>query len=42
VWDVTDPIKRLINKRVVVDDGRLADPGVPLDELAPLEKGGVA
>jgi 3-phenylpropionate/trans-cinnamate dioxygenase ferredoxin reductase component len=42
VWDVTDPIKRLISQRVVVDDGRLADPGVPLDELAPLEKGGVA
>jgi 3-phenylpropionate/trans-cinnamate dioxygenase ferredoxin reductase component len=42
VWDVTDPIKRLINQRVVVDDGRLADPGVPLDELAPHEKEGVA
>jgi 3-phenylpropionate/trans-cinnamate dioxygenase ferredoxin reductase subunit len=42
VWDVTDPIKRLISQRVVVDDGRLADQGVALDELAPLEKGGVA
>jgi 3-phenylpropionate/trans-cinnamate dioxygenase ferredoxin reductase component len=42
VWDVTDPIKRLISQRVVVDDGRLADPGVPLHELAQLEKGGVA
>jgi 3-phenylpropionate/trans-cinnamate dioxygenase ferredoxin reductase component len=42
VWDVTDPIKRLINQRVAVDDRRLADPGVPLDELAQLKKGGVA
>ncbi len=42
LWDVTDPIKRLISQRVVVDDGRLADPGVPLDELAPHEKEGVA
>jgi 3-phenylpropionate/trans-cinnamate dioxygenase ferredoxin reductase component len=42
VWDVTDPIKRLINQRVAIDDRRLADPEVPLDELAQLEKGGVA
>jgi 3-phenylpropionate/trans-cinnamate dioxygenase ferredoxin reductase subunit len=41
-WDVTDPIKRLISQRVAVDDGRLADPEVPLDELAQLEKEGVA
>jgi 3-phenylpropionate/trans-cinnamate dioxygenase ferredoxin reductase subunit len=42
VWDVTDPIKRLINQRVAVDDRRLADPGVPLEELAQPEKEGVA
>ncbi|MEP6952477.1 MAG: FAD-dependent oxidoreductase [Solirubrobacteraceae bacterium] len=40
VWDVTDPIERLIRERVAVDDGRLSDPGVALDELAPSEQGG--
>ena len=34
VWDVTDPIQQLIRARVPVDDRRLADPDVPLDELA--------
>jgi len=34
VWDVTDAIQRLIRARVAVDDRRLADPGVPLEELA--------
>ncbi|MGH2762104.1 MAG: NAD(P)/FAD-dependent oxidoreductase [Thermoleophilaceae bacterium] len=34
VWDVSDPIKRLIGGRVAVDDRRLADPDVSLDELA--------
>jgi 3-phenylpropionate/trans-cinnamate dioxygenase ferredoxin reductase subunit len=33
VWDVTDPIQRLIRERVIVDDRRLADPGIPLEEL---------
>jgi 3-phenylpropionate/trans-cinnamate dioxygenase ferredoxin reductase component len=42
VWEVTDPIKRLIGARVAVNDRRLADPDVPLDELAQVEKGGVA
>jgi len=42
VWDVIDPIKRLISERVTVDDRRLADPDVPLDEVARLEKEGVA
>jgi 3-phenylpropionate/trans-cinnamate dioxygenase ferredoxin reductase subunit len=37
VWDVTDQIQRLIRARVAVDDRRLADPGVPLEELAPAE-----
>jgi 3-phenylpropionate/trans-cinnamate dioxygenase ferredoxin reductase component len=36
VWDVTDPIKALITERVSVDDRRLADPEVPLEELARL------
>jgi 3-phenylpropionate/trans-cinnamate dioxygenase ferredoxin reductase subunit len=30
VWDVVDPIQRLIRERVSVDDRSLADPGVPL------------
>jgi 3-phenylpropionate/trans-cinnamate dioxygenase ferredoxin reductase subunit len=34
VWDVTDPIKRLIGERTAVEDRRLADPDVSLDELA--------
>jgi 3-phenylpropionate/trans-cinnamate dioxygenase ferredoxin reductase subunit len=42
VWDVTDSVKRLIRERVPVDDQRLADPDVPLDEIASLARGGVA
>jgi 3-phenylpropionate/trans-cinnamate dioxygenase ferredoxin reductase component len=38
VWDVTDPIKRLISERIAVEDRQLADPGVPLDELAAVAK----
>jgi 3-phenylpropionate/trans-cinnamate dioxygenase ferredoxin reductase component len=34
VWDVTDAIQRLIRDRIPVDDGRLTDPDVPLEELA--------
>jgi 3-phenylpropionate/trans-cinnamate dioxygenase ferredoxin reductase component len=34
VWDVTDAIQQLIRARVPVDDRRLADLDVPLDELA--------
>jgi 3-phenylpropionate/trans-cinnamate dioxygenase ferredoxin reductase subunit len=34
VWDVTDPIQRLIRERVAVDDRRLADPDIPLADLA--------
>jgi 3-phenylpropionate/trans-cinnamate dioxygenase ferredoxin reductase subunit len=33
VWDVTDPIQRLIRERVVVDDRRLADPDIALETL---------
>jgi 3-phenylpropionate/trans-cinnamate dioxygenase ferredoxin reductase component len=42
VWDVIDPIKRLISERVAVDDRRLADPDVPLEELAQVEGGTTA
>ena len=34
VWDVTDEIQRIIRDRVAVDDRRLADPDVPLAQLA--------
>jgi 3-phenylpropionate/trans-cinnamate dioxygenase ferredoxin reductase subunit len=34
IWGVTDAIQRLIRDRIPVDDGRLADPEVPLEELA--------
>jgi 3-phenylpropionate/trans-cinnamate dioxygenase ferredoxin reductase subunit len=39
VWDVTDPIQRLIRDRVPVDDRRLADPDVPLEALSSVERG---
>jgi 3-phenylpropionate/trans-cinnamate dioxygenase ferredoxin reductase component len=42
VWDVTDPIKRLILERVAVDYRRLADLDVPLDQVAAAARGGVA
>ena len=35
VWDVADTIERLIRGRVAVEDRRLADPGLALEELAP-------
>jgi 3-phenylpropionate/trans-cinnamate dioxygenase ferredoxin reductase subunit len=41
VWDVGDPIKRLIGERAAVDDRRLADPDVPLDAIASPARGGV-
>ena len=34
VWDVTDPIQRLIRERIPVEDGRLGDPDIPLEELS--------
>ena len=37
VWDVTDPIQSLIRTRVPVEDHRLADPDVPLEELVPAD-----
>jgi 3-phenylpropionate/trans-cinnamate dioxygenase ferredoxin reductase subunit len=42
VWDVTDPIKHLILHRVAVDDQRLADTDISLEELVPHEKGSAA
>jgi 3-phenylpropionate/trans-cinnamate dioxygenase ferredoxin reductase subunit len=37
VWDVTDSIQRVITQRVAVDDGRLADPDVALEDLVPAD-----
>ncbi|MFE4592012.1 NAD(P)/FAD-dependent oxidoreductase [Streptomyces laurentii] len=34
VWDVTEPIQKLIRSRAQVDPERLADPAVPLETLA--------
>ncbi|MFI8822644.1 NAD(P)/FAD-dependent oxidoreductase [Streptomyces sp. NPDC053431] len=34
VWDVTEPIQKLIRSRAQVDPERLADPSVPLEDLA--------
>ncbi len=42
VWDVTDTIQRLIRDRVPVDARRLADPDVPLDALAQVERDAAA
>jgi 3-phenylpropionate/trans-cinnamate dioxygenase ferredoxin reductase subunit len=42
VWDVSDPIRRLIRERTPVDDRRLGDPDVPLDALAPEEPSAAA
>jgi 3-phenylpropionate/trans-cinnamate dioxygenase ferredoxin reductase subunit len=42
VWDVIDPIQRLIRARVAVDDRRLADPDVQLEELVPADAGSAA
>jgi 3-phenylpropionate/trans-cinnamate dioxygenase ferredoxin reductase component len=42
VWDVTDPIQRLISQRVAVDDRALSDPEISLEELGRVENGSVA
>jgi 3-phenylpropionate/trans-cinnamate dioxygenase ferredoxin reductase subunit len=42
VWDVTDPIKRLVADRIAVDDRQLADTDIPIDELAAATRRGVA
>ena len=33
VWDVADPIRRLIRERTPVDDDALRDPSVALEDL---------
>ncbi len=33
IWDASDMIQALVRGGRTVDPGRLADPGVPLDEL---------
>jgi 3-phenylpropionate/trans-cinnamate dioxygenase ferredoxin reductase subunit len=33
VWDVTEPIQALIRSGAAIDERRLADPGVPLEDL---------
>jgi 3-phenylpropionate/trans-cinnamate dioxygenase ferredoxin reductase subunit len=38
VWDVNDAIQQLIRERVEVEDRRLADPAVPLEELSALQR----
>jgi 3-phenylpropionate/trans-cinnamate dioxygenase ferredoxin reductase subunit len=35
VWDVTEPIQQMIRSKQTIDASRLADPDVPLEELAP-------
>jgi 3-phenylpropionate/trans-cinnamate dioxygenase ferredoxin reductase subunit len=35
IWDVADTIERLIRAGAPVDERRLADPDVPLEDLAP-------
>ena len=42
VWDVTHPIQRLIRDRVAVDDRRLVDPDVSLEDLVPADAGSAA
>lgn len=37
VWDVADPIRRIIGRQLDVTDEQLADPDLPLDELAPAD-----
>jgi 3-phenylpropionate/trans-cinnamate dioxygenase ferredoxin reductase component len=39
MWDVTDTIQSLIRERAPVDDRRLADPDVPLEDLVPADAG---
>ena len=38
VWEVAKPIERLIRSRSVVDPGVLADPSIPIDEIARVAK----
>jgi 3-phenylpropionate/trans-cinnamate dioxygenase ferredoxin reductase subunit len=42
VWGLTDGIQRLIRDRVAIDDQRLADIDIPLEELTPQKEGSAA
>ena len=42
IWDVIEPIQRLIAEGVMVDERRLADLDTPLDELAAVQRGSSA
>jgi 3-phenylpropionate/trans-cinnamate dioxygenase ferredoxin reductase component len=42
VWDARDAIQTLIRERVPVDERRLRDLEVPLDDLVPVAQGGAA
>jgi 3-phenylpropionate/trans-cinnamate dioxygenase ferredoxin reductase subunit len=42
VWDVADPIRRLIAERMAVDDRQLADTDLPLDQLTSAIRGRAA
>jgi 3-phenylpropionate/trans-cinnamate dioxygenase ferredoxin reductase subunit len=42
VWDVNESVQHLIRGQAAVDDRRLADPDVPLDQLVATPRGGVA
>ncbi len=35
VWDVTEPVRKLVRSRAEVDADALADPSVPLENLLP-------
>jgi hypothetical protein len=40
VWDVNEPIRRLISEGVALDDRHLADPEVPIDALLAARRAG--
>ena len=42
VWGLTDGIQRLIRDRVAIDDQRLADTDIPLEEITPQKEGSAA
>ena len=42
VWGLTDGIQRLIRDRVAIDDQRLADTDIPIEELTPQKEGSAA
>jgi 3-phenylpropionate/trans-cinnamate dioxygenase ferredoxin reductase component len=41
VWDVKETVQQLIRERATVEDRRLGDPDVPLDQLVAAPRGGV-